>query len=126
MVIYKICVVFLLFCKFLILLVCIFNDLSILQIALIISTTQLRKVLLRIIIPIDDTDTAVIAGRHAFQIAATFGRALETVAAVDSKLKFCIQCGIPDLDPINVFQNRTLIGNVFMQGIARYACCTKV
>jgi hypothetical protein len=59
---------------------------------------------LRIIISIDDTVTAVIAGRHAFQIAATFGRALETVAAVDSKLKFCIQCGIPDLVPINVFQ----------------------
>jgi len=59
---------------------------------------------LRIIISIDDADTAVIAGRHAFQIAATFGRALETVAAVDSKLKFCIHCGIPDLVPINVFQ----------------------
>ena len=28
----------------------------------------------------------------------------ETVAAVDSKLKFCIHCGIPDLVPINVFQ----------------------
>jgi hypothetical protein len=59
---------------------------------------------LRIIISTEDTYTAVIAVRHAFQIAATFGRALETVAAVDSKLKFCIQCGIPDLVPINVFQ----------------------
>ena len=50
---------------------------------------------LRIIISSEDTDTTVIAVRHAFQIAATFGRTLETAAAVDSKLKFRIHCGIP-------------------------------
>jgi hypothetical protein len=59
---------------------------------------------LRIIISSEDTDTTVIAVSHAFQIAATFERTLETVAAVDSKLKFCIYCGIPELALIDVFQ----------------------
>ena len=60
---------------------------------------------MRIIILSEDSDTTVIAVRHAFQISATFGRTLlEIVAAVDSKLKFYMHCGISELVSIDVFR----------------------
>ena len=66
---------------------------------------------LRIIIASEDTDTMVIAVRHALQVAAIFGNTLVTAATSDSKLKFCIHLEKAENALIDIFKIAHSLGN---------------
>ena len=64
----------------------------------------------RIIVASEDTDTTVIAVRHASEIAAKLSISVQDAASVDSNVKFCVQCGIAELELLDIFQIANSLG----------------
>jgi hypothetical protein len=64
----------------------------------------------RIIVASEDTDTTVIAVRHASEIAAKLSISVQDAASVDSNVKFCVQCGIAELELLDIFSIANSLG----------------